>query len=521
MLPSAIYSLLQPSAPHDPELLLRSTWTPSNTNKDLLLVGMNLKAMPANPDECKKILDSKGTTCLRIPFYITYVQKVDKTFGWSKAPYEKTTQSNKQKQNYENLQPLYTTDENGTRVWTFDKVTNPMNKGPRSSEDQSFVVPTATVFSFFLRPEFFTSDIQLLDNTTQEIPEMSYMILRVSTVNKDQSNLGYGLKLRQIQMIRPEIMGGFMSGFKSQIQDLTLHCEAAEEIGPLMKTVSSMAKRSPLLLSVKTSAFVVPDVCERVYEIVDAGLPLNMNSQVFINESMLLNNLHTNNIDRALRLLEVCIGHGAVQCILTPHYVKTPMGQMNDAPTMFVGHMEIDWNTVLWLSTLKITKITDFPTTLPFGDTLKMCYGQPIPVGGSAVIDTSPPKCLQWYNPSCAVIRATEDGGEKQTYTVFEMELVSTKGQNSEPAENDFFIMDNGVGWFHTLRIFEIEDPVFSQDVGFAMSSNTKLVLTSQLHPQASHTYRTFANANLCTRKRKRLLYGSEGSPLRVPLFQE
>ena len=130
-----------------------------------------------------------------------------------------------------------------------------------------------------------------------------------------------------------------------------------------------------------------------------------------------------------------------------------------------------------------MTKLADIPTTLPFSDNLKMCWGQPIYVDDAFPVSQ---KMLQWYNPQCSVIRSTKEGDLKETYIVWELDLRQSQGAG-EPTDDTRFMMDGAGGSYQTLRAFEIDVPLFEEACGFGLSTNPKKVLTWQLRTGSVH----------------------------------
>lgn len=136
----------------------------------------------------------------------------------------------------------------------------------------------------------------------------------------------------------------------------------------------------------------------------ESGLPSDIGDTLILPSNVLLACMHTTSVDRALRLFEVCIAHDAVEVLVAPKFDKTFMGQR---PQAQVYHICIDWNQALWLRHLKSSCVGDIATALPFNDTLKMCYGKPIPVDDIVSVNMEADNVLHWYNPSS--LRTTEE----------------------------------------------------------------------------------------------------------------
>ena len=239
----------------------------------------------------------------------------------------------------------------------------------------------------------------------------------------------------------------------------------------------------------------------------ESGLPSDIGDTLILPSNVLLACMHTTSVDRALRLFEVCIAHDAVEVLVAPKFDKTFMGQR---PQAQVYHICIDWNQALWLRHLKSSCVGDIATALPFNDTLKMCYGKPIPVDDIVSVNMEADNVLHWYNPSSLRTTATEDGGEKETYIVFELEMHKIQSQDEEENSASVqpktvkFMMDAGTGWFYHVRVFKIDAPRFEEDVGFANSKDPKLLLAWQFRPNAQQ-YCSVGGST--TRKRKQRTY--------------
>ena len=61
------------------------------------------------------------------------VTKPSSGFGWSKVPFKGT-------QVVTDKEPVYTEDDEGVRIWSFEKLSNPMHKGPRAPMEHSFIL---------------------------------------------------------------------------------------------------------------------------------------------------------------------------------------------------------------------------------------------------------------------------------------------------------------------------------------------------------------------------------------------
>ena len=208
------------------------------------------------------------------------------------------------------------------------------------------------------------------------------MLLRLSCVNKDQVALGYGLKLRQLQVVKKELLSAFMPQFKTRQQQEALNKEFEEKRmcgdllfekegrrGPLDsdKTLDTgQLNRTPTVLELNAKkAFVVETDDDERLEIVGSDLSADVASNLWLQRKDLLQTMHTQSVKRALRLLEVAISHGGVQCLIASNFEKKGMGEPGEWHAQVV-YMYVDWNKVLWLRNLKNMQLSDVMTSLPF-----------------------------------------------------------------------------------------------------------------------------------------------------------
>ena len=224
--PPAVYSLLQAVEAGDPEQVLRQEWSngvsegkKNGANKDVLVLAVPLQTIPATSEALDELLAERKKDSLNAAFHIVYVQKLSDGYGWSKAPYEAKSVKKNDTAKPATL-PLYTTENDKVRAWAFHKTTNPMNKGQRAAYSSSFVVPTNTVMRFFLRPNNLQDDLMLFDPDMMEIPAMTPMILRLTGVNNEAAEKGYGLKIKQMQVLRQDVISHFMPYFCKQVSEL-------------------------------------------------------------------------------------------------------------------------------------------------------------------------------------------------------------------------------------------------------------------------------------------------------------
>ena len=63
--------------------------------------------------------------------------------------------------------------------------------------------------------------------------------------------------------------------------------------------------------------------------------------------------------------------------MIATNFEKKGMGEPGEWHAQVV-YMYVDWNKVLWLRNLKNMQLSDVMTSLPFSDSMQMCWGQPI-----------------------------------------------------------------------------------------------------------------------------------------------
>jgi hypothetical protein len=245
-------------------------------------------------------------------------------WGWSNAPYDcakKTPRAD--------LQVLYTVDsqeetKNETRFWSFKKVSNNKNKGSRidgpvDGVDTSFTLPRGTVLTFFIREDSFDAGKHLFVNTGEEtlIPAYTPVILQLSGTNGKQALKGNGLKLRRVMPLRSDSFAPFMDDLSSSKREALERQELARKY-PAIANVAGRAATCPVVCNVLSGAFVYQDEeLEKrgMLEIVDSGLELDVGSVLLMPTAILMAALHTEDFERAKRLLCVALGHGAVKCV--------------------------------------------------------------------------------------------------------------------------------------------------------------------------------------------------------------
>ena len=455
----AAYQLLQTKASVDQQQLIRQVWNngtlDKGKNKDILALALPLQNIPASAEGLKKHLEQRSKPCesMNASFYIACTQKLedsngqrDSVFGWSRAPYDSKP---KEPVDYSKLEPLYTPEDGGVRVWSFLKhKSKQTDKGPRAGKEFSFMLPESVVMRFFLRPvNLEDNNLMLHDPTMEEIPSMHPVLLRLTGVNADQAEKGFGLKIRQMQVLPRAFLGNFLDSFHSTLTAIhnanqvfaneSKELEAAREMGIetvmtpnycIREVVSTHTyHRYPVHLKLDNNAFIFQDETggdkqaasdgvnigndENMLEIVDSGLLIEMGTTLQVSAPVLMSAVNTTNLEKAIRLLEVCIAHGAVSCIVATKAGKTAMGQKQD--TALVYYMHVDWNEALWLNRIKMSKIGDVITEFPNSDKLRMCCQTSI---RHEDYEKGCDEAVQWYNPETKVLRATKDGETRRRF---------------------------------------------------------------------------------------------------------
>ena len=415
----AAYQLLQPRSCADPQQIIRQVWNNGvldrGKNKDILALALPLQNIPASAEGLRKHLEHRSKPCesMNAAFYIACTQSLqdsngqrDSVFGWSRAPYDSKP---KEPVDFSKLEPLYTPEDDKVRVWSFLKhKSKQTDKGPRAGKEFSFVLPDNVVMRFFLRPpNLEENNLILHDSNMQEIPSMHPVLLRLTGVNTDQAEKGYGLKIRQIQVLPRALMANFIDCFNTTLtaiynanQKFTLENKEIQEARDMgVETVmtpnycirevisTTQLHRCPVRLTLDNNAFIFQDEVlsakdekealtgdenyEHMLEIVDSGLFVEMGTTLLVSAQVLMDAVKATNLEKAIRLLEVCIAHGAVTCVVATKQGKTAMGQKQD--TAIVYYMHVDWNEALWLNKIKLNKIGDVLTEFPNCDKLRMC----------------------------------------------------------------------------------------------------------------------------------------------------
>jgi len=399
-------------------------------------------------------------------------------WGWNNAPYDT-------KKRLSDTKPLYSVDGDGalagqTRFWAFKKVSNNMNKGPRveacDGEDLSFVLPAGTCFTHFLRednygekPLFFGCD------GLQEVQAYAPVLVQLSSTNHEQAEKGNGLKLRRVLPLPAHALSSFSDKFFSFKVDLE-HAQQGAAGFKALTSVTKPAAGCPLSLKVDRNAYWFHDEAAHVVELLDSGVDPELGSKLVIQEDVLLRAVQSADVQRALNMFTIAIGHAAVTCVVVAN-------KDDAAGVCRVVHLHVDVAEALWLGALQKNRNADSPE-LPCSSALTMCFGAPLGAGALLGEDEPPAPLsrLQWYAPSCKVPMATEDGREVLKHVVFEMELEmqTVAGQREVPQKT--LLMDSVAGPHYVVKILLAEAVEYDPLVGLRCKKLEPL-LSWQLRP--------------------------------------
>jgi len=485
-----VYNLLRVHEKSKPENALRKAWNMSKSScKDVIAMAMPLKPVAYSLDGFNK-LNSKQQDCITASFYIVYVGQSDgQEFGWSKAPYD-----NKNKKR-EEQKPLYTVDSSAetkgqTRFWSFKKVSNNMNKGPRvddkvNDQDLSFVLKAGTCITVFLREDNYEEQKCMFEGTWEPehengiVTAHSPIILQLSGTNDEQAGKGFGLKLRRVLPASREVINDFCECFYQNKQELQAVQTEMMELAPLKSVCKSM-QGCPMLCKVQENAFVFKDGDSNLLEIIDSGLDESLGKKLLVSEDIIIKCMNSTNISRCLRMLSVAIGHNAVKCVFVQN-----KSEGCDACT--VVHMQVDMAEAFWLNLLHKSKDVDYPTSLPKSSMLTMCFGKAIADNSKQneylfAEESKSMQHLQWYNPSQLLQVATADGREVRCHVVYEMELNMKQSAGQRDVGNKLLFMDEVSGFHYVVKVYHAESVVYTEENGLTCN-NAKLLITWQFRP--------------------------------------
>ena len=491
-----VFNLLKVPEAAGPEQALRKAWLAAQQTpcKDVVALALPLKAVPCTAEGFRQALadNSKGHDFVISNWYVVYVGCSDGSeWGWSKVPYDC-----KKRLPSSELKPLYSADEGATRFWSFRKVSNNMNKGPRideEGEDLSFVLPAGTCFSVFLREDSYEASKGFFaGDGADTIAAYRPVLLQLSSTNGEQAGKGNGLKLRRVV----PLAGAALSSFHGQFFSSKAELEKAQAAAAGVRALSSMAKPmggAPLLCRVSKNAFAYHDEAAAVVELHESGVDRELGSKLLVPAAAVLQALHSSDMGRALRMLNVALGHGAVTCLV----VASKASEACE-----VVHLHVDLAEAMWLHALQRGKAVEYPTELPASPVLTMCFGQPLAAREqAAAFGAEGATHLQWYCPGQQVPVAQADGRELLQYVVFEMELAMRQmaGQREEP--HKVLLMDEVAGLHYLVKAYYAESVAFSSTEGL-VCKKPRMFVTWQLRPGLGVE---LAGGQASTRKRQYL----------------
>ena len=511
-----VFDLLRVPEPLSPEHALRKAWLSSHgVCKDAIALALPLKKLPLTLEKFnEKLADGgKGQDWILANFYIVYVGMADgREWGWSKVPYDS------KKNLREELKPLYSIDKEGqfkdqTRFWSFKKVSNNMNKGPRIDEpvdgqELSFVLPAGACVSTFLRADNYESGKLLFEGGpacgTEDGVLDAYqpVILQLSGANCEQSAKGNGLKVRRVVPVSREVLGAFTTCFFSSPTDLRAAQDTAGELVSL-KSATKPVKNCPLLCNVHERAFLHWDQEAGVVEILESGLDAELGQRLLVPEKMLLAVMRSDNVGRAMRMLSVAIGHKAVKCVFATDQDRTDAA--SDACP--VVHLHVDLPAAMLFHVLQKSRVEDSPTSLPKNACLTMCFGRGISERVWDGHEADPFCCVQWFAPNQLVPVAAPDGSEILCHVVYELELGLKQLAGQRDVQSKLLLMDEVSGFHHLLKVFYAKSVQYSETTGLECES-PQLLVTWQLRPglSTSPTY----TAHAASVQRKRVMFSAD-----------
>ena len=475
---SEVFGLLRVPDKLSAEQTLKKAWLAAQQTpcKDVVAIAIPLKPVPCTIESFRKTLETnnKGHDFVISNWYVIHVGCSDgREWGWSKAPYD-----SKKRLPASDLKPLYSADSGSTRFWSFKKVSNNMHKGVRvdeEGEDLSFVLPAGTCFPVFLREDNYEPGKSLFAGLSNSpdvadvINAYTPVLLQLSGANCEQAAKGSGLKLRRVIPLPAGMLGSFLPHFFCSKAEL----EQAQTTAGAIKALSATAKvvgGCPISCRVNREAFTFHDKEASVVEVHDSGVDHELGSRLLIQSQMLLTAVHSTDISRAVLILNVALGHGAVTCLV----VKSKESEAAE-----VVYLHVDLAEAMWLHVLQKSRSVDFPTKLPVSSELTMCFGHSL-AQDPASFGTEK-KYLQWYCPNQQVAFATRNGSEELMYIVFEMELSVTQVAGQREEQQKLLLMHEVAGPHHTVKIYCTGSVENSQE-GF-LCQRPRLLLTWQLRP--------------------------------------
>ena len=334
------------------------------------------------------------------------------------------------------------------------------------------MLPAGACFSQFLREDSYgDKPLFCVDPDQHELQPYAPVLLQLSSTNNDQAAKGNGLKIRRVIPVPASVLSAFSDKFYARKQELEEAQQRAAGFVAVGKMVKPMAG-CPLACKVDRNAFWYHDEAAQMVEILDSGVDSEMGNKLLLPQDMLLKALHSVDVGRALRMLTVALGHGAVTCVVS---TEEP-GECR------VVHLHIDVAETMWLSTLHKSKLIDQPTELPWTSMLKMCFGKSIEGKEDGPDDAHGHKHLRWYAPSHKLLIVTEEGREVWKHIVFEMHLTSKQVSGQRDVAQKAFLMDQVSGPHYVVKIFHVESVDVSEGSDLKCN-NPELLLSWQLRP--------------------------------------
>jgi len=95
-----------------------------------------------------------------------------------------------------------------------------------------------------------------------------------------------------------------------------------------------------------------------------------LGAKLIVTTEMLLKAVHSADISRALRILNLTLAHGAVTCLVVASKRVESKSESCD-----VVHVHVDLAEAMWLHVLQQSKIVEYQTKLPVTSILTMCFG--------------------------------------------------------------------------------------------------------------------------------------------------
>jgi hypothetical protein len=380
--------------------------------------------------------------------------------------------------------PLYTLD--------ISKGIYNMNKGPRIEKtedkdgciDLSFLLRRGTCFTMFFREEHFDEQKSMfagtwnLESTNGVLAAYKPILLQLSGVNDEKALKGNGFKVRSLAPAPEQFLRDFYECFfESPSELVSAQTKTAEHIS--LRTITKPNKSSPIVCKIDHNAFVYREKGGQMLEIVNSGF--GRSEKVLMDEQLLLEATNSQDVDRALRILSVAIGHNAVKCLIAPQDNRNGM----TPDSSIVVDLNVDLTEAMWLNMLHKSKagfstVPDSIRSLPKTSMLTMCFGKSI--SDSKSVDGADVTFLQWYSPQTTVLVADAHGDEFLCHIVFEMMLVTKQMAGQRDVSNKRLFMDEVSGFHYIIKVFHAHKVQYSEEDGLTCT-NATLLVTWQFRP--------------------------------------